>query len=417
MPSAPATIGLVVASGCTQTWQELIKRVGNTWSGQAIAVQSEDPLLVAGLLAKAFTERRELILVHSDLPAEIISEIPTLKDFSSLEGTLTSPRLTVGSQNYQGQPRLGVLTSGTTGVPKLVWHDWDKVSAAAKQVPTRLHGKQWLMCYGATTYAGVQVLLSCYLSGGSLLHASGNVQEAISGIENGAEVVSATPTFWRLLAANWPNEKQARLKQATLGGEFADQATINLVERVFEPEVLTHIYASNEVGTAIIVNDRLAGFPLDSLTKEGRLEAKVVDGRLCFRSSMAMKGYENKSSAFDQDGWFLSEDRVEERDGRLYFLGREDGIVNIGGTKVSLEAVESAIRSLPGVVDCCVSGKKNPITGLLLSAEIILEAGITMSAQEVKSLLSARGPAANVPAQIKFVDALRLNTAGKKIRI
>ena len=57
-------------------------------------------------------------------------------------------------------------------------------------------------------------------------------------------------------------------------------------------------------------------------------------------------------------------DRARFRsDGRLELLGRSEEVLNVGGKKVAVAAIESAIRDLPGVEDVVVVGVDDPLRG------------------------------------------------------
>ena len=60
---------------------------------------------------------------------------------------------------------LGLYTSGTTGPPKLVLHDWERIQKPADYVRPELAGEAWLSTYSYASYAGIQVLFSALNSG------------------------------------------------------------------------------------------------------------------------------------------------------------------------------------------------------------------------------------------------------------
>ena len=66
---------------------------------------------------------------------------------------------------------------------------------------------------------------------------------------------------------------------------------------------------------------------------------------------------------------------IELRDGRYHFVGRRGGIINIGGLKVHPEEVEAVINRHPGVRMSLVKARKNPITGAIVAADIVLNDG------------------------------------------
>src|SRR5204862_96271 len=84
------------------------------------------------------------------------------------------------------------------------------------------------------------------------------------------------------------------------------------------------------------------------------------------------------SSAGEWTGDFLVRavtDATAQRCGaRYYFAGRRGGIINVGGLKVHPEEVEAVINAHPRVRMSLVRTRKNPITGALVVADVVLNA-------------------------------------------
>lgn len=310
-----------------------------------------------------------------------------------------------------------IFTSGSTGIPKLVQHRWETISASSKFVPERLMGATWFLAYEPGSYAGLQVFFSAAGSGGKLVmpDAGKHHEHARLISENDVDAISGTPTWWRILINGWPPKlARPKLIQATLGGELVSQPIIDLVREAFDPEHLTHIYASTETGTAIVVSDGREGFPTSFLDESGKVGLRVRDGMLEVRSTRAMKHYVGTDQQdVVVDGWLRTKDRIDVRGDRCYFAGREDGLINIGGMKVMPEEVEAALSEVPGVRDCAVYARRNPLMGALLVADVVA-AGLT--AETIRSTLGSRLPAFKVPQHIRFVDEILVSDHGKKIR-
>ena len=118
-------------------------------------------------------------------------------------------------------------------------------------------------------------------------------------------------------------------------------------------------------------------------------------------------------------------DIVELRGDRYYFLGRRGGIINVGGLKVHPEEVEAVINRHPAVRMSSVRSRKNPITGSIVVAEVVLKvqpAGgdASTSTAELKEeiLQMCRDVLAQhkVPAVIRIVADLDVGATGKIVR-
>ena len=61
--------------------------------------------------------------------------------------------------------------------------------------------------------------------------------------------------------------------------------------------------------------------------------------------------------------------------GRYYFMGRRGGVINVGGLKVHPEEVEAVINAHPWVRMSLVKSRRNPITGAVVTADVVLQGG------------------------------------------
>lgn len=327
--------------------------------------------------------------------------------------------INVPSSGMQSQvPHLGIFTSGTMGEPKIALHRWEAITTAAHFVPPVLQGQTWLLSYAPWSYAGLQVFFSAFNNKGAIYYGDNRFEQICRDmVKYKISIVSATPTFWRMLIAAWPPElAKSNLLQATLGGEIVDQAIIDLINSFFHPKHLTHIYASTEAGSAIAVSDRKAGFPAEFLKKKTKsgIQLRISqENELEVLSHVGMDYYADKSSS--NSAWLATGDLVEQKGDRIYFIGRKDGRINSGGRKVSPEEIEQAINSLEGIEDCLVYEKKSPIVGSLIVAEVVTR-GAEFDPGKIKEQLKKNLEHYKIPHIIQKVDHFAISNAGKKIR-
>jgi len=113
---------------------------------------------------------------------------------------------------------------------------------------------------------------------------------------------------------------------------------------------------------------------------------------------------------------------VELRGDRYFFIGRRGGIINVGGLKVHPEEVEAVINRHPEVSMSLVRSRKNPITGAIVVADVVLRAehGEAERAaalkREIMQACRDRLPQHKVPAAIRFVPTLDVSATGKMSR-
>ncbi len=210
-----------------------------------------------------------------------------------------------------------------------------------------------------------------------------------------------------------------------LSGEIADQAILDHLRAFYPQAKVAHAFASTEAGVAFDVRDGLAGFPASVIGSGGGVEMKVEDGSLRIRSPRTAARYIGPHAGIlaDADGFIDTGDMLELREGRYYFAGRRDGVINVGGLKVHPEEVEAVINRHPAVQMCLVRARKNSLTGALVVADVVLtaapdalngQAGETE--QEILQLCRATLPRHKVPAAIRFVSSLEVASTGKMSR-
>jgi len=208
-----------------------------------------------------------------------------------------------------------------------------------------------------------------------------------------------------------------------LSGEIADQAVLDSLRATYPRARIVHAFASTEAGLAFEVEDGRAGFPAE-LVDGGRFgfDLKVVEGTLRIRSRRTAAGYLDgaPSPLADSEGFVDTGDLVELQQGRYHFRGRKGGVINVGGMKVHPEEVESVLNADPRVRMSLVHARRNPITGAIVVADVVLADAQDPAAERIKGeLLEAcrRTLAAHkVPAILRFVPALEMTAAGKLVR-
>jgi acyl-coenzyme A synthetase/AMP-(fatty) acid ligase len=320
-----------------------------------------------------------------------------------------------------------MLTSGTSGLPKIVRHTLDGLAGAiTAEGPARHPNATWATFYDIRRYGGLQIFLRAVIGGGSMVlsDAGESVADHIARLlARGVTHISGTPSHWRKVlmsgaAANFSP------RYVRLSGEIADQAVLDGLARTFPHASIGHAYASTEAGVGFAVDDGREGFPADLIgpSRDG-VEMKVVDGSLRIRSPRAARAYIGAEAPqlTDADGFVDTGDMVELRGERYHFVGRRGGIINIGGLKVHPEEIESAINRHGCVRMSRARSRRSPITGAVVVADVVLADGTAAGRHETiraeifgqckNSLASYK-----VPAVIRFVERLDVTAAGKLAR-
>ena len=93
------------------------------------------------------------------------------------------------------------------------------------------------------------------------------------------------------------------------------------------------------------------------------VETRIINNVLQIRSQSCMLGYLNAISPFNNEGWYNTNDVVEEKNGYYKITGRIDDVINVGGLKFMPSEVERVALNFPNVSLVKVYGNNNPITG------------------------------------------------------
>lgn len=319
-----------------------------------------------------------------------------------------------------------LLTSGTTGTPKLVVHTLE--SLAGRLTPSPPAGGApvvWSTFYDIRRYGGLQIFLRAVLGGNTLVLSSAReTPEAFLARAGAAGIthISGTPSHWRR-ALMTGSARLIKPDYVRLSGEIADQAILDSLRATYPRARIAHAFASTEAGVAFDVDDGLAGFPAGFIAEgHGTVDLKVENGTLHIRSVRNAVRYLGAAPPLTgDDGYVDTGDLVERVDGRYQFRGRRGGVINVGGLKVFPEEVEAVLNGQAGVRMSLVRGRRNPITGALVVADVVLthpvdDAKVGPIKDELVAACRRVLAPHKVPTSVNIVPSLALTTAGKLVR-
>ncbi|MGJ3510066.1 AMP-binding protein [Enemella sp. A6] len=296
--------------------------------------------------------------------------------------------------------RVWLLTSGSTGRPKRVAHTLTSLTTVTTDQPART----WLCPYTPGAYAWWQVVtLSLTLPDQHVVFVEPDELATwpALALEHGVTAASGTPTFWRQALFNsGETMQQLQLEQVTLGGEPVDQAILDRLRELYPNARVSWIYASSEAGAAIAVHDGLAGFPEAWLNRDAPDRPRLsVDGEELLIAS--------KWQAAGMGEQLRTGDRVEIRDGRVHIVGRlASDEINVGGSKASASEVRSVLLNHPAVAWAAVRGRKAPLVGTMVVAEVVLESGAEVTDADLVAWCSERLSDYAVPRRIRILPEI-----------
>jgi acyl-CoA synthetase (AMP-forming)/AMP-acid ligase II len=414
-------------------------------SGRSVLIQPHDQLAAAAAMIELDGRVRRMVLATPDLPAEHLASVVdkaavdwivtdhSVPDVEKLNvgvcmtGDLDlTPTKPADFDRYDTEWVL--LTSGTSGVPKLVVHSLESLTSAIVDYTDQDTFVLWATFYDIRRYGGLQIFLRAVSAARSL--ALSDAREALEAqlVRFGAcgvTHISGTPSHWR--RALWsPMAQKISPKYVRLSGEIADQAILDSLHAAYPNAAIGHAYASTEGGVGFAVDDGREGFPAAFIGERRRgVEMKIVDGSLRIRSGGLSPRYLGDTNVMpvDKDGFIDTGDLVELRGDRYFFMGRKGGIINVGGLKVYPEEVEAVINRHSKVRMSHVYAKKNPIVGYIVVADVVLTDDLESSdprraplKSEIIELCRQKLTEYKAPAIINFVGALKVTNGGKLVR-
>ncbi|WP_024516083.1 class I adenylate-forming enzyme family protein [Bradyrhizobium sp. Tv2a-2] len=411
-------------------------------SGRSVLLATSGQLLSALAMIELDGVASRMLLCPPDLDPDRIptlladAEIDTIVTDRSLSRWDNTAQLIVGVglpeptavvRTTERATEWLMLTSGTSGLPKIVGHGLDGLAGAIiAEGPARHPNATWATFYDIRRYGGLQIFLRAVIGGGSMVLSEPGeaITDHVGRLRaRGVSHISGTPSHWRKLLMSGAAASFSP-RYLRLSGEIADQAVLDALAQTFPHASIGHAYASTEAGVGFAVNDGLEGFPADLVGRDREgVEMKVVDGSLRIRSRRTARAYigADTTPLVDTEGFVDTGDMVERRGDRYHFVGRRGGIINIGGLKVHPEEIEAAINQHESVRMSRARSRRSPITGAIVVADVVLADGIDTSHREAirteiigrcKDTLAAH----KVPAVISFVERLDVTAAGKLAR-
>src|SRR5438094_5354339 len=240
--------------------------------GRSVLVATRDQLTAALALIELDGVARRIVLCPPDLPRKVVPFVmataavdAVVSDRAALEAGAPSGGASVTCSARRApadSERAGphhtewiLLTSGTTGVPKLVVHTLASLAGAINGDRVQTVPAVWSTFYDIRRYGGLQILLRALRGGGSLVLSSAAESTGDFLIRAGARGVthiSGTPSHWRRALMS-PSAHRIAPHYVRLSGEIADQAILDHVRACSPVARVAHAVATYEGGGGVAV--------------------------------------------------------------------------------------------------------------------------------------------------------------------
>lgn len=393
------------------TWDNLIEDIKNT-SDYNPYCKSNKYYEVFKHIILSLILGEEIILLDSDFTdSELInlSGQSTYDNFNksisdnSFSSLTNKKDLLCKLKDPSNNWKMTLYTSGTTGIPKKVSHNFKSISRFVKT--TESHKEDiWGFAYNPTHMAGVQVFFQALLNGNSIIRLFGlQIDEIYNEIyKNNITHISATPTFYKLML---PCDKKFKsVQRITSGGEKFNSKTFELLNKTFPLAKITNVYASTEAGTLFASQDDIFSI----IPKFSDL-IRINKNELLIHKSLLG----NTDEDFNE--WYHTGDLIEvvnETPLQFRFLNRKSEMINVGGYKINPHEIEDAILSIPGIINSRVYSKPNSVMGNIIYCEVISNDD-KITEQDIRTYLQTKVQEFKIPRIISFVKNLPTTRTGK----
>ena len=338
------------------------------------------------------------------------------------------------------------FTSGTTGEPKMVAHDftyplghistgcfWHNLHVGSLHLTIADTGwakAAWGKLYGQWL-AGANIFVYDHekFTPADILRKIG--QYRITSL-------CAPPTIYRfLIREDLSKYDLSSLEYCTTAGEALNGAVYDTFKRLTGVRLMegfgqtettltlaTFPWMEPKPGSMGVPNPQ---YDIDLLTPDGRSAEDGEQGQIVIRTDrgkplgLFKEYYLNDGMMHEvwHDGVYYTGDVAwRDEDGYFWFVGRADDVIKSSGYRIGPFEVESALMTHPAVVECAITGVPDEIRGQVVKATIILgdkyrpRAGEELIRELQDHVKQITAPY-KYPRIIEFVDELPKTISGK----
>ncbi|MBQ8674291.1 MAG: AMP-binding protein [Bacteroides sp.] len=355
-----------------------------------------------------------------------------------------------GQVNVNSDTSLMYFTSGTTGEPKMVAHDYTyplgHITTAAFW--HSLHEDSLHLTIADTGW-GKAVWGKLYgqmIAGANIFvydHEKFTPADILQKIQD-CKITSlcAPPTIYRfLIKEDITKYDLSSLEYCTTAGEALNHSVyetfkkitgIRLMEGFGQTETTltlgTFPWMEPKPGSMGVPNPQ---YDIDLLTPDGRSAEDGEQGQIVIRTDKGkplglFKEYYRDAvlteEAWHDDIYYTGDVAWRDEDGYYWFVGRADDVIKSSGYRIGPFEVESALMTHPAVVECAITGVPDEIRGQVVKATIVLSKEYKQRAgeelvKELQNHVKRVTAPYKYPRVIEFVDELPKTISGKIRRV
>lgn len=340
------------------------------------------------------------------------------------------------------------FTSGTTGMPKMVVHNFDyplgHIITAHFWQNVRDKGVHLTVADTGWAKAAWGKIYGQWISGSAVFvydydkFIPKNMLKIIADYK--ITTFCAPPTIYRyLIKEDFPQYDLSNLKYCVVAGEplnpevysqFLKLTGIKLMEGFGQTELVVCIatfpYISPKPGS---MGKPSPTYDIDILKENGESCEVGEEGQIVVKLDKKKPlgmflGYykdpELTKKVWNNDKYYTGDIAWKDEDGYFWFVGRADDVIKSSGYRIGPFEVESALLEHPAVMECAITGVPDPDRGQIVKATIVLTKNYKPSddlAVELQEHVKKVTAPYKYPRIIEFVTELPKTISGKIRRV
>lgn len=340
------------------------------------------------------------------------------------------------------------FTSGTTGMPKMVNHNFiyplGHILTAKYWQNVQDNGLHFTVADTGWAKSAWGKIYGQWLSGSAVMTYDFDkfVPKSLMEVIEKFKVTTfcAPPTIYRfLIKEDLTKFDLSALKYCVVAGEplnpevykqFLDATGIRLMEGYGQTEMTvslaTYSWMEPKPGS---MGKPSPGYAIDLIDEEGHSCEVGEEGQIVIYTDKSIpvgmfNGYyrdETLTQKVWHDGIYYTGDMAwRDEDGYYWFVGRADDVIKSSGYRIGPFEVESALMEHPAVLECAITAVPDPDRGQVVKATIILTKNYTASdelAKELQEHVKKVTAPYKYPRIVEFVSELPKTISGKIRRV
>ena len=340
------------------------------------------------------------------------------------------------------------FTSGTTGLPKMVWHNfaypiahivtarhWHNVN------PEGLHLTVAETGWGKAVWGKLYGQWFCEAAIFTYDFERFHAEDILHRIEKyRITTFCAPPTIYRFfIKEDLSKYDLSSLEHVTIAGEALNPEVFNAFQKITGLKLMEGFGQTETTLTACTLRGMepkpgsmgkpSPAYHTDIVDENGESTKPGVVGEIVVRLDRGIPfgmfgGYfrdEELTKNACRDGMYHTGDVAwRDEDNYFWYVGRTDDLIKSSGYRIGPFEVESVLMEHPSVLECAVTGAPDPIRGQVVRATIVLSRGYTASEElkkEIQEFVKNKTAPYKYPRIVDFVPELPKTISGKIRRV